>query len=169
MISANKKSVLNFTKHIMRARLKMALARGAAPEQKAEELRLPEFLIKRAFPQFRIPQIQFNVQPKVQEKVPVQEPVEIFELGKITKFAMDKMISLIECQGPDVPLRIKKENHLFSTDIKLSESEIKEIVDLFSKEARTPVSPVFTASARKFSMTAILSDYGSRFIIKRMN
>ena len=168
MVPANKRAVLNFTKHVMRAGL------NAAP--KAEESRPPEFLIKRTFPsaqQIRIPQFKITVPaiPAPREKAPVQpvqEPVEIFELGKITKFAMDKLVGMIECPGPDIPLRIKKENHLFSTDIKLSEIEIKEIIDLFSKEARTPVSPVFTASARQFSMTAILSDYGSRFVIKRI-
>ncbi|MEM2955960.1 MAG: hypothetical protein QW041_00015 [Candidatus Pacearchaeota archaeon] len=153
------KTLQKLTKHLILA------AKKLTPKEKKQA---PEFLIKRTFPTYPIipkPQTQIIKEKLVQEQ-PSQE--EIFNIGKITKFTMDKTIDLIECAGADLPIKIKKESHTFVTDIKLTEKEINDVIEKFSKEAKVPISQVFRANARGFIITAIVSSTGSRFIMQRI-
>ena len=91
-----------------------------------------------------------------------------FDLGKITKYISDDMIDAIECPGPNEQIKVKKETSTFTADIKLSEEEIKAVIARFSKEANIPITPIFRATAKGLSITAIIASSGSRFIIKKI-
>jgi len=151
----DKKVAVDFVKHLLAASKKLN------PPQEAEEKAIQGVLIQRRFPVYQKPIPQIIVEQKPAE--------EIFELGKLTNFAIDKTISIIECKGPDTPLSIKKENSVFMTDIKLTEDEIREVIGKFSKESKVPLAPVFKASVMGLSMTAITSATGSRFLMRRIN
>ena len=150
----DKKVAAEFVKHLL------AASRRLNPPQEAEE-KEPLPLIQRRFPVYQRPLPKIIVEQK-----PVEE---IFELGKLTNFTMDKTISTIECRGPNMPVAIKKENSVFMTNINLSEEEIREIIGRFSRESKVPLAPVFKASIKDLSMTAITSATGSRFLIRRIN
>ena len=159
----NKSRLRKFTRHVIIASKKLVEKEEAGELEKKREM--PEFLIKRRFPVIPVMPVQIEQpQPRIIQPLPAEE---IFELGKITKFAIDKNIDFIECSGPDIPLKVKKETYTFSTDIILKEEEIKDIISKFSAESKVLITPIFRADARGFSITAIISDTGSRFIILR--
>jgi len=160
MPKIDRSRLIHFTKNVILASKKLV-----NEEEIEKRHEMPEFLIKRSFPMAAPVKIEQPVQPPAE--VPSIHPEEIFELGKITKFTIDKNIDFIECSGPNVPLRIKKETYTFSTDIALKEDEIKDIISKFSEESKVPVTPIFRADAHGFSITAIISDTGSRFMITR--
>ena len=150
--------LLNFTRHLILASRK----RGLKEEQ-------PEFLIKRRFPSPAVMPIQLPVLPAPEKKPEeMPKPEEIFELGKITRFTLDRMIDMIECSSPDVPLKIRKESYTFLTDLSLKENEIRDVIQKFSEASKIPVAPIFKASVKGFSMTAIISSAGSRFVLSRI-
>jgi len=178
----NKHRLREFTRHIILAEKKHI--------KKEEESGGQELFIKRSFPGYpsgaRIigekpsPQIQMIEKPKIIKERPSpqiqmiekpqitgEKPEGIFEVGKLTKFILDKMIDSIECSGPNNPIKIKKESYIFQTDIILKEDEILDVIKIFSKESKVPVSPVFRTETRGFSIIAIISSTGSRFLISR--
>ena len=165
-MKVSNEKLLNFTRHLILA------SRKRYAEEKTEAL--PEFLIKRKFPQpfsIKMPiQIQqISLAEKKPEEMPKPElKEEIFELGKITQFTLDRMIDIIECSGPDVPLKIRKESYTFLTDLSLKEDEILNVIQKFSEASKIPVTPIFKASVKGFSMTAIISSAGSRFVLSRI-
>ena len=167
----DKSRLRNFTLHVILASRKSVIEKKPE-EKKPEKPEMPEFLIKRTFPTARsipvqpiVPVTPLPAIPKAEEK----KEEQLFELGKITKFALDKNIDFIECSGPNTPLKVKKEDYTFSTDVMLREDEITDIISRFSAESKTPVTPIFRADAKGFSMTAIISPVsGSRFIISRI-
>jgi len=159
MKTINKHRLREFTRHIILEKKK-----HAEKEEESRELEGPKLFIKREFP-------DYHSRPPVQiiERKPAMpgKTEEIFELGKLTKFIIDKMIDSIECPGPNNPIKIKKESYTFQTDIILKEDEIMNIINIFSKESKMPISPIFKAEARGFSIMAIISSTGSRFLITR--
>jgi hypothetical protein len=165
-MKVSNEKLLNFTRHLILA------SRKRYAEEKTGAL--PEFLIKRKFPSLAMPiqlpvQMQIMPEKKKPEEMPKPElKEEIFELGKITRFTLDRMIDIIECSGPEIPLKIRKESYTFLTDLSLKEDEIRNIIQKFSEVSKIPVAPIFKASARGFSMTAIISSAGSRFVLSRI-
>jgi len=158
-MKVSNEKLLNFTKHLILA------SRKRYAEEKTEAQ--PEFLIKRKFPSLPRPiQLPVLLPEKKPEEMP--KPEEIFELGKITRFTLDRMIDIIECSGPDVPLKIRKESYTFLTDLSLKEDEIRNVIQKFSEASKIPVTPIFKASVKGFSMVAIISSAGSRFVLSRI-
>lgn len=166
----DRQSLAKLTKHLILASLKL---------EKLEEK--PEFLITRSFPS--IMQVApkpklLPAPPKIEEKpkeMPEKKPeifenkIEMFDMGKITKFAMDRLIDAIECPGPNAMVKVKKENYIFLTNVSLTGDEINRVIRKFAEESKTPIAPIFKASARGFMITAIVSPVsGSRFVIVRM-
>lgn len=167
----NRQSLTRLTKHLI-----LAYGKLEKPEEK------PELLITRSFPS--IMQMAPKPKPapaplKIEEKpkeMPEEKKPEIFEkkmemidIGKITKFAMDKMIDAIECPGPNAMVKVKKENYIFLTNVSLTEDEINKVIRKFAEESKTPIAPVFKSSAGGFMITAIVSQVsGSRFVIVRI-
>ncbi|MDD5193134.1 MAG: hypothetical protein PHF67_00960 [Candidatus Nanoarchaeia archaeon] len=92
-----------------------------------------------------------------------------FNLGKIDLLLKDPLIKMIECEGPEKELTIKKDGRTYSTKITLNQEEIKEILDSFSKEAKIPIiMGVFRAVVGDLMISALVSEVvGSKFIITK--
>ena len=100
-----------------------------------------------------------------------QQRPEGFNLGKVDLLLKDPLIKIIECEGPDKELIIKKNGRMYTTKIIMNPAEIKEVLDSFSKEARIPVIiGVFKAVVGDLMISALVSDVvGSKFIITKMS
>lgn len=159
MIKINNHRLREFTRHIL-------IAQKNRIEGEEEE-EGPKLFIQRSFPKYMQRQ-PVQVMPVVKQPPAVMEkPEGIFEVGKLTKFILDKMIDSIECSGPDNPIKIKKESYIFQTDLSLKEDEIMDVIKIFSKESKVPISPIFKADAKGFSIFALIASTGSRFLITR--
>lgn len=90
-------------------------------------------------------------------------------LGKLNMLLRDKAITMIECPGPEKPILIKRINQLNITKVSLSQQEINNIIEEFSKKARIPIiGGVFRASVSNLTISAVISEFvGSRFIITK--
>lgn len=152
----DKSSLLKLTRHLALAYRKLH------PAEKEE----PAFLIRRRFPAYIMP--RQIIQPEIIGEKPVPEAKEeVFELGKITRFTIDKTINMVECSGPGQEIKIRRGASVFLTDLKLTGDEIKNVIQKFSSESKVPMSHIFRANAKGFSITAIISSTGTRFIINR--
>ncbi len=109
-------------------------------------------------------QIPPDVQP-VAEKRP-----EGFSIGKLDSLLKDPTIQSIECSGPDQKILVKRNSQINITQFSLSQQEINQIADIFSKDARIPiVNGILKAIVGDLIISAVLSDFaGSRFIINRI-
>jgi len=94
---------------------------------------------------------------------------EGINLGKLNMLLRDKAITMIECSGPEKPVLVKRINQLNITKVSLSQQEINNIIEEFSKKARIPViGGVFRASVSNLTISAVISEFvGSRFIITK--
>ncbi|MEM4702953.1 MAG: hypothetical protein QXP53_00485 [Candidatus Pacearchaeota archaeon] len=93
-----------------------------------------------------------------------------FDLARLNTFVVDPSVTLIQCDGSGIPLKINKNNEMIQTDVSLNENEINDIIHKFSLRAQVPISePVFQAKTNGLKIMAIISKHvGSRFIISRV-
>ena len=100
-------------------------------------------------------------------KVPSFKDENFFDLARINDFVTDPKITLIQCDGPKLPLKITKNNQFITSDIALAEEEIKSIIHRFSFRAQQPISqPVFRCQVNHLAITAVTSDFSTpRFVI----
>lgn len=102
--------------------------------------------------------------------IPISSLPEIegeVNLGKLSIFLMDSAVTEIECPGPEKFVLVRKAGQVNLTKIILTQKEITEIIESFSRQTRIPlISGVFKASIGNLTITAIISEFvGSRFII----
>jgi len=90
-------------------------------------------------------------------------------LGKLSFLIMDPSVSSIECTGPGKPLIVSKSGIIQSTQIVLTDTEIKSIIEQISEKTRIPIiAGVFKAAFENFIFTSVISNYiGTRFIIQK--
>jgi len=107
--------------------------------------------------------------PSEMSAPPVTETRAEPDLGKLNILLKDKAITIIECLGPEKLILVKKANRVNFTKIKLSEDDIKKIIENFSKSARIPITGgVFKAITGDLRISAVISEFvGSRFILYR--
>ncbi|MFH1711136.1 MAG: hypothetical protein ABH840_02380 [Nanoarchaeota archaeon] len=101
---------------------------------------------------------------------PTPQPIpQGFSLIKIDSLINDNRITAIECAGPGKPLIVKSLGKVSPTRISLSETEIKKVIETFSKYSRIPMMEgMFKAAVGNTLITAVVSDFvGSRFIINK--
>jgi len=97
---------------------------------------------------------------------PVQSlPKPSFNLGSIEGLAEDNSVSMIVCDGPLKPVKIKREGRLEQTSIVLSRPEIDYVIGTFSRKSNLPIRPVFRASMENLSILALVSSIESRFML----
>jgi len=121
-------------------------------------------MIKREIPKIApIPIVSEIVSPS-----PMPTP-EGFSLGKIDILIRDNRVTTIECQGPGKVVLVKIIGKVNSTQIILTEEEIKKIINTFSAAAKIPIlGGVFKAAVGNLVITSVMSDFvGSRFIINK--
>lgn len=101
----------------------------------------------------------------------IQQKPEGFNLGKVDLLLKDPLIKMIECEGIDKELIVKKNGRIFKTKIIMNQNEIKEVLDSFSKEAKIPViGGIFKAVVGDLIISALVSEVvSSKFIITRMS
>ena len=105
----------------------------------------------------------FMPQPQIHPNVNI-------DLDKLNSLIHDPRISIIECPGPDKVVLAKIGSQVTATKMSLSQNEIQNIIEQFSKEAKIPIIPgLFKAAAGNLVITAVISDLvGSRFIISKI-
>lgn len=93
-----------------------------------------------------------------------------FELGKLNFLIRDPRITVIECPGPEKFIIARTEGRTTLTKLAISQQEIQEIIDKFSKESKIPIlSGLFKAAVGNLIITAIISSLvGDRFIITKI-
>ncbi|MEM2954727.1 MAG: hypothetical protein QW625_02140 [Candidatus Nanoarchaeia archaeon] len=91
------------------------------------------------------------------------------DLGKLNPFIQDASVTLIQCEGSNLPIKIIKEDKTFETAVKLTEDEIKDIIYKFAARAGLSIAePVFKATIGKLTITAVTSTFaGSKFVISK--
>ncbi len=93
-----------------------------------------------------------------------------FNLGKIEIFFNDLLIQSIECPGPEKNILIKKANKISPTRMTLSQSEINNVINMFSEHSKIPITGgILKAAVSNLVISAVISEFvGSRFIINRI-
>lgn len=128
--------------------------------------RKPSF-VPRVIPSSRIeglkPSITEAPTPEKMPSVPVQD------YGKINNLLNDPSVSSIECSGPTKRIIVVRFGQKQTTNIELSDKEIKGILDRIADKAHVPLSEgVFRAAVDNFSINAVVSEIlGSKFLIKK--
>lgn len=135
----------------------------------------PQMQMHQEIPQNRFPQKPIQ-QPFPQKPLPVAISPEKSErptnlnLGKIESLLKDQGVQSIECPGPGKNVIVKKMNRPQITNINLNSTEVSEIINQFSTNARIPiVGGILKAAVGDLVISAIISEFvGSRFIINRI-
>lgn len=94
----------------------------------------------------------------------------IIDLGKLNTFVQDAAVTVIQCDGANIPIKIIKEGKVVETIITLTETEIKDVLKRFADRTNQVITePVFKAQVGNLAFTAIISSFtGSRFIISKI-
>jgi len=109
-----------------------------------------------------------KIRPLIRIKKPLRLSLRQGE-DKADYLLKDPRVMAVECPGPGKLIKIKKGLRTELTNLKMSEKEIKEKIDDFSKKSNIPlIGGLFKATVGNLTMTAVVSDYaGSRFIINK--
>lgn len=120
------------------------------------------------YPVLTIPEPKLPVE--FQYLKPVASTKEI-ELGKLNPLINDPAIKKIECDGPNKPIVVSGTMGRKQTEIVLTNSEVEEVVDRFSKAAKIPSDiGLFRVVVGNLVFSAIISDVvPSRFMITKMS
>jgi hypothetical protein len=82
----------------------------------------------------------------------------------------DPRVTMVECVGKDQFLLVRTSARVMLTRIKLTEGEIKDLIDMFSKDTKIPiVNGLLNATKDNLNLSAIISGVaGSRFLVKKV-
>ncbi len=136
---------------------------------------------KQVFHRTKVPiQQQVPVQQKtlvqpgqefMQEGIGSKDVSKTSDLGfkKLEHLIKDSAIQMIECPGPGKNILVRVRNRLNTTKTVLNESEIKDVINYFSKQAMIPVvGGILKAAVGDLVISAVVSEFvGSRFIINK--
>ena len=88
---------------------------------------------------------------------------------KIEVLLNDMTVQSIECSGPERNIIVRKYNQTNITRIALTQQDITDIINEFSKQARIPiVGGILKAAVGNMIISAVISEFvGSRFIITK--
>ncbi|PIN89736.1 hypothetical protein COU60_02900 [Candidatus Pacearchaeota archaeon CG10_big_fil_rev_8_21_14_0_10_34_76] len=103
--------------------------------------------------------------------IPIVRPKQGYiDLGKLNMLINDPWIQSIECSGPDKKVTVKKGAKILMTSISLPETEIKTILESFSRATRIPIAEgTIKAMHNNLMITGVISEFvGSRFIIQKV-
>ncbi|MCL6500981.1 MAG: hypothetical protein K6T16_03040 [Candidatus Pacearchaeota archaeon] len=110
--------------------------------------------------------------PKKIEPAPERPPMALIplDLGKLNPLIMDPKISLIECDGAQLPIRITRDGRPQEIKLSLSEDEIRTIIQKFEARTGEPLTePIFKTQVGGIIFTAVTSAFtGSKFVISKV-
>jgi len=91
------------------------------------------------------------------------------DLGKLNPFIEDNTVTLIQCDGADLPVKITKNSRIYETIVTLTDDEIKTVIHRFADRAGLALTePIFKAVVGNMSITAITSTFaGTKFVIAK--
>lgn len=100
---------------------------------------------------------------------PMPNRIRSLDLGKLNPLIADDSITMIQCDGANIPVKIGKERRIEEIDLVLGEEEIKGIIRAFAAASGQPITePLFRASVKGMIFSAVISAFsGSRFTITR--
>ena len=172
-----------FKREILRGTVKEKIKRDfeKISQLKKEEEILPEFKkyslkkpspSKAPFP-YRIPVPLKIPESRLPETVQYLRPTltsRMINLGKLDPLVRDRLVKIIECNGPDERVIVIGAMGRKSTKIVLSKEEIDDIIKRFSEAAKIPVNEgVFRVVFGSLILSAIVSEIiGSKFLIRKM-
>ena len=92
------------------------------------------------------------------------------DLGELNPFLADSAVNVIESNGPDKAVIVKGGMGTKPTNVILSEQEINNIIQIFSKKSKIPAGEGFTKIVLgKYVLSAVVSkETGSKFIITKL-
>jgi hypothetical protein len=172
-----------FKREVLRGAVKEKIKRDfeTVSQLKKEEEILPEFkkyslkkplTPKAPFP-YGIPaplQIPESRLPKTVEYLRPTMGLRTIDLGKLNPLVKDRLVRVIECNGPDERIVVMGAMGRKSTKITLTKAEIDDIIKRFSQAAKIPVNEgVFRIVFGNLILSAIISEIiGSKFLIRKM-
>lgn len=172
-----------FKREVLQGAVKKKIKRDfeTVSQLKKEEEILPEFkkysLKKPSAPKFpasyRIPaplQIPESRLPRTVEYLRPTRGSRTIDLGKLEPLIRDRLVKIIECNGPDERIIVMGAMGRKSTKITLTKAEINDIINRFSQAAKIPVNEgVFRVVFGNLILSAIVSEIiGSKFLIKKI-
>jgi hypothetical protein len=112
----------------------------------------------------------YKIPSTISDIMPVPS-AEVIDIGKLNPFVTDPTVRLIECNGAEKIIVVKRiRGETRTTNIKLNEDEIIGVIKEFSERARIPIEKgIFKAAVGKLIISAIISDFvGSKFLITKI-
>jgi len=120
----------------------------------------------------RIPMILRIPEPKLPPHLQYLRPYAIgieMDLGKLNSLLKDPAVNEIECQGDDTYVVVRGQMGQKQTDTILNEEEINQIINTISTTAKIPKEEgFFKAVIGRINFSAIISENGSKFVIRKM-
>lgn len=110
--------------------------------------------------------IQTQYQPKIKS---IKTNIIPEGYGKLSTLMRDPMVNYIECQGPDTPIIVVKNNQKQQTNITMNYDEMRSFFNYVSEKSKIPIMDgVFRVVVDDNLFNAIISEeIGTKFIIKR--
>ena len=121
----------------------------------------------------RRPRLQI-IEPPLPATVSYLKPVptsEGIDIGNLNILVQDPLVKIIECNGPEENILVMGVMGRKPTAIKLSQSEIEEILGKFAAASKIPVHEgLFKAAIGNLVISAVVSDIaGIKFIIRKIS
>lgn len=108
--------------------------------------------------------------PRFQNIKPAPTKREI-DLGKLNPIIEDPTVNSLECDGPNIPIKINtKMGQKRNTKITLTKEEINAIISTFSKVTRIPaLEGIYKVAAGNLILLSVISEIiGAKFVIKKI-
>lgn len=161
--------------------IKLEIEQSTKPlvKSKRREISEPKAPINARPPKMYVPQQTFSLpqikipEPKLPPNFEYLRPSptnEEIDLKKLNPFLRDNFVKTIECPGSNQNVMVTGGMGRKPTAIKLSDSEIQDILKTFSIKAKIPLEKgIFKIAFGNLILSAITSEIvGSKFVIKKM-
>lgn len=108
---------------------------------------------------------------KIRQQIPQIGITKSSSLSKLQILIKDPSVTEIECKGSGKDILVRKAGKIQRTKTNLTNAEINNIINDFSKITKIPViGGTFKAAADNLILTAIISEIlGPRFILQKRN
>lgn len=112
----------------------------------------------------------FAYTKSLRERSTIRKSITLdIDFGKLNSLLEDPEVSVVECRGPGVPLKIVKKNKKVETEVILEKEEIEKLFsELSSRLGKEIKGPIFKEEIGNFRIIGIISkNLGPRFLIQK--